>query len=102
MLESHERVSQEPLTISDTFSVSSRCVIRREVDSVLICSSNRFERMSLEGFEFIELLQGEHEFTAKEIAETIGCDGTEVLQVFERLFISSILLKSKRKEEIRT
>ena len=54
MLESHERVSQEPLTISDTFSVSSRCVIRREVDSVLICSSNRFERMSLEGFEFIE------------------------------------------------
>jgi len=58
--------------------------------------------MSLEGFEFVELLQGKHDFTAKEIAETIGCDGTEVLQVFERLLISGILLKSKRKEEIST
>ncbi len=83
-------------------SISSRCVIRREVDSVLICSSNRFERMSMEGFEFVELLQGIHDFTAKEIAETIGCDVAEVLQVFERLVISGILLKSKRKEEIRT
>ncbi len=102
VLEFHERVSQEPLTINDTFSVSSRCVVRREVDSVLICSSNRFERMSLEGFEFVELLQGKHDFTAKEIAETISCDETEVLQVFERLLISGILLKSKRKEEIKT
>ena len=102
VLELHERVSQEPLAIDDALSISSRCVIRREVDSVLICSSNRFERMSLEGFEFVELLQGIHDFTAKEIAETIGCDVAEVLQVFERLLISGILLKSKRKEEIRT
>jgi CRP-like cAMP-binding protein len=58
--------------------------------------------MSLEGFEFVELLRGRHDFTAKEIAETIDCDVVEVLQVFERLLISGILLKSKRKEEIRT
>jgi predicted transcriptional regulator len=58
--------------------------------------------MSLDGFEFVELLQGKHDFTAKEIAETIGCDMAEVLQVFERLLISGILLKSKRKEEIRS
>ena len=97
MLESHEKDCREPLSANDAMNVNGRCVIRQESDSVLICANNRFERMSSEGFDLITLLRGKRDFTATEVASDLECDPGEVMQVFERLSVSGILLKSSQK-----